>query len=313
MIRFLLGALTAAILSATSGWTYASDTACARNAIVAAPDGVALGADCHPGPADRTLVFVHGWSQARLVWERQVSALAGDFRIISFDLRGHGASGRPDNADAYAGRWVHAQDIGAIFDHFGTERCAIVVGWSFGAVAASDAAVRLGPARICGAVFVAGPVRAGSAESTGYFGPLMAKTAAMRDGPADEKEEQAVERFLIESRRHGAWDREYFSRLRATNLTLSPQDRRRVAIRPPYDNTAALNASGIPVLLVHGDSDPVYRYQASVKAYEELQHAQLAIYPGIGHWPFLEKAERFNADLRAFADQVFDGDGPLAD
>ena len=40
------------------------------------------------------IVFVHGWSQSQLCWSHQISgALAADFRLITFDLRGHGIPG----------------------------------------------------------------------------------------------------------------------------------------------------------------------------------------------------------------------------
>jgi non-heme chloroperoxidase len=39
------------------------------------------------------ILFLHGWSQNHLCWARQYdSALAGEFRLIACDLRGHGMS-----------------------------------------------------------------------------------------------------------------------------------------------------------------------------------------------------------------------------
>ena len=40
-----------------------------------------------------TLVFVHCWACDRHVWREQVSIFADDFRVVTFDLPGHGESG----------------------------------------------------------------------------------------------------------------------------------------------------------------------------------------------------------------------------
>ena len=47
----------------------------------------------------RPLLFIHAFSQSRLSWGRQVNSdLADDFRLVTFDLRGHGASEKPRDA-----------------------------------------------------------------------------------------------------------------------------------------------------------------------------------------------------------------------
>ena len=42
------------------------------------------------------ILFIHGWSQNHLCWARQYeSALADEFRLVAYDLRGHGMSEAP--------------------------------------------------------------------------------------------------------------------------------------------------------------------------------------------------------------------------
>jgi len=44
----------------------------------------------------RPLVFLHGFSQSWLAWQRQMrSTLADDYRLVALDLRGHDRSDEP--------------------------------------------------------------------------------------------------------------------------------------------------------------------------------------------------------------------------
>jgi pimeloyl-ACP methyl ester carboxylesterase len=59
------------------------------------------------GPQDApTVVLVHGWTCALEFWTLQLQALAGELRIVAYDLRGHGgsapSSGGDYSIDAYA-------------------------------------------------------------------------------------------------------------------------------------------------------------------------------------------------------------------
>ena len=48
-------------------------------------------------PEGQEILFIHRFSQCALAWEKQFSsqALAREFRLIAFDIRGHGASEKP--------------------------------------------------------------------------------------------------------------------------------------------------------------------------------------------------------------------------
>jgi pimeloyl-ACP methyl ester carboxylesterase len=59
--------------------------------------------------------------------------LARDYRVIAFDLRGHGKSDKPHDARAYDGL---AADVIALLDHLGIER-AHLVGYSLGGIIAA--------------------------------------------------------------------------------------------------------------------------------------------------------------------------------
>lgn len=52
------------------------------------------------GPEDApTIVLVHGWTCALRFWTRQIQALSPDFRVVAYDVRGHGRSTPPATGD----------------------------------------------------------------------------------------------------------------------------------------------------------------------------------------------------------------------
>jgi hypothetical protein len=56
-------------------------------------DGIRLHAREWGNPEGPDLLLIHGWSQSDLCWAKQVNGtLAARFRIVTFDLRGHGLS-----------------------------------------------------------------------------------------------------------------------------------------------------------------------------------------------------------------------------
>jgi pimeloyl-ACP methyl ester carboxylesterase len=82
----------------------------ARTLSVRSPDGVNIVVYEWGNPAGRPIVFVHGSYQSALSWSHQVSdpTLAARYRLIAIDLRGHGASDKPDGAEYYreGKRWA---------------------------------------------------------------------------------------------------------------------------------------------------------------------------------------------------------------
>jgi pimeloyl-ACP methyl ester carboxylesterase len=98
----------------------------------------------------RPVLFVHGFSHNRCVWEHVAGELAARLRPITFDLRGHGDSGW-----SIPGHYAvedYAQDLGVVLDGLEIDR-AIVVGHSLGGNAATLFAASQ-PSRVEGLVLV---------------------------------------------------------------------------------------------------------------------------------------------------------------
>jgi pimeloyl-ACP methyl ester carboxylesterase len=83
------------------------------------------------GPRDGPpVLLLHGWPQHFLMWRGVWPALAGSYRVVMPDLRGHGWSGWPDDGDFRKARL--ADDAVALLDVLGIPR-AHVIGHDWGA------------------------------------------------------------------------------------------------------------------------------------------------------------------------------------
>jgi haloacetate dehalogenase len=80
--------------------------------------------------ADNTkppLVLLHGYPQTHVMWHWVAPTLAKTFHVVAPDLRGYGASDKPDGGDAhrnYAKREM-AADVIAVMRDFGHQRFAV--------------------------------------------------------------------------------------------------------------------------------------------------------------------------------------------
>ena len=91
-------------------------------------DGVNIYYEDHgSGPA---VLLSHGYSATTRMWDGQVEALEGSYRVITWDMRGHGQSDSPDDPKAYSEQ-ATVDDMAAILKHLGIEN-AVIGGLSLG-------------------------------------------------------------------------------------------------------------------------------------------------------------------------------------
>jgi pimeloyl-ACP methyl ester carboxylesterase len=78
------------------------------------------------------VILIHGFSSsldANWGQTRVIETLAKDFRVVAFDVRGHGKSGKPHDVASYGLAVV--EDVARLMDHLGLPK-AHIVGYSMG-------------------------------------------------------------------------------------------------------------------------------------------------------------------------------------
>jgi pimeloyl-ACP methyl ester carboxylesterase len=100
---------------------------------VASADGTKLHTEVFGADGAPTIVLVHGWTEGIRYWTYVIGELAGDFRLVAYDLRGHGASGAAIGGDYSLERF--GEDVEAVLAAACPDgRAAVVAGHSLGAM-----------------------------------------------------------------------------------------------------------------------------------------------------------------------------------
>lgn len=250
------------------------------------------------GNADgRPILFVHGYTQSRFSWERQLrSSLADEFRLVAMDLRGHGESEKPE--DAYDDPSLWADDVQAVIDELALDR-PVLVGWSYGGLVLSDYFAVHGTADVAGANYVGAISKLGSDAANAVVGQaFFDRVPAFTSTDATESIE-GLEAF-VEDCVHGelsARDR-YF--LLGFNAVTPPHVRAGLLDRE-VDNDETLRDLDVPVLFTHGREDAIVLPDAAETHAELVPESEISWYEQTGHSPFWEASDRFNEELHEFA------------
>src|ERR1700755_643681 len=126
-----------------------------RPFVVKTPDGINISAQEWGNPNGREIVFIHGFMQSHLSWSKQIRdpGLAKQFRMISYDFRGHGGSDKIMEPNLYGNGEAYAEELNAVIAAASLRR-PVLVGWSYGTRIISDYLVRFGSVGLAGINFV---------------------------------------------------------------------------------------------------------------------------------------------------------------
>jgi non-heme chloroperoxidase len=243
------------------------------------------------------ILLIHGWSQAVGCWKTQ-AALADRFRVVAFDLRGHGASDKPADEAAYQDTALWGDDVKAVIDGLGLAS-PVLVGWSYGARVIASYVAEHGDDAIAGVVTTGGILALGACREDWMVG----KSSPGRnpDLYADEDATRAAAtRDFIAACTEEPLDDITTAEFVAFNEQC-PAHVRRALFRADFDVRPVWQSLKRPLLSIHGAEDRVVLPICGIEASELAPNGDLWLYENCGHAPFIEHPDRFNADLAHFA------------
>lgn len=258
------------------------------------------GGDGHRG---RTVVLVHGWPLSGLAWKDQTRPLVdAGHRVIAYDRRGFGRSGKPGTSSAYDYDTLTG-DLDALLTTLDLTDVALV-GFSMGGGEVARHLGTRGAERIASATFVAA------------IPPCLLKDDDHPDGALDLATVASMQEAL-RADREGFLDAFLTNFFSADGELKVTEDQRQEALALARqadlhaaaecirswvtDFTADVAAIPVPVLVVHGDSDAIVPFEVSGKlTHELLPGSELVVVEGGPHGITTSHAGQVNDALVEF-------------
>lgn len=308
-LKWLGGLLLLAII-ALGVWCYAPDTdpvamrakyASATSQFIQIEPGLSVHVRDEGKRDGPPLLLIHGSNSSLHTWEPWVARLGDRYRIISLDLTGHGLTGPHPKRDYKVETTVGVVD--AVVTKLGVPRFALAgnsmggwVAWNY-ALAHQDKVSALILVDASGA-----PEAQGTAIPIGFriaqspvlrpivkiFTPraLVGKSYSQSVSVQSVVTEEAITRYWELLRYPG--NREATGDRQAAYPHRVPATREQMA------------SIKVPTLVMWGAEDGLIPASAADWFAAAIPGAQKIVYPGIGHIPMEEAADRSAADVRAF-------------
>jgi non-heme chloroperoxidase len=241
------------------------------------------------------ILFIHGLSQSHLCWAKQYqSALAEEFRLVAYDLRGHGMSEAPLEPEHYTDGALWADDVAAIIEQLRLDR-PVLVGWSYGGFVICDYLRAHGQDRIAAIDFVAGGVKLGQAAFGTLIGPGFLDHFA--DVTADDLPTNIHGmRGLVAAFAAKPLPPDEVETLLCSSMTVPARIRANLGARE-IDGDDVLRALRVPLLVTQGRTDTIVLPAMADHVLATCPTAEPSWYEGVGHTAHLEQPERFNREL----------------
>ncbi|MGE0287692.1 MAG: alpha/beta fold hydrolase [Bradyrhizobium sp.] len=251
-------------------------------------DGVNIYYEVHgSGPP---LILTHGYSSTSAMWRGQIAALSRHYKLVLWDMRGHGQSDYPEDPASYSEALTVA-DIAALLDVVGAGK-AIVGGLSLGGYM-SLAFYRSHPERVRALLIIDTGPGFKKDEARDAWNRRAHETADRFD-----REGLAVLKSLS-AERASVTHRDASGLARAARSMLTQRDAGVMKTLPTIK---------VPSLVVVGADDTPFLAASDYMA-AKIPGAEKVVIPAAGHAANIDQPKAFNEEVLAFLDRL-DGRQP---
>jgi pimeloyl-ACP methyl ester carboxylesterase len=229
------------------------------------------------------LLLSHGFAASSQMWQPNIGALSAGRPVITWDIRGHGRSGAPDDPAQYS-QEASVADMAAVLDACGIER-VVAAGLSLGGYLAL-AFYRAFPDRVAALVLCdTGPGYRNDQARQGWNDRAVAQAARLqRDGLGALGNSPEI---------RAAGHRSAAGLANAARGILTQRD---AAVM------GSLPSITVPTLVLVGARDKPFLGAADYMA-AKIPGATRAVIPDAGHASNIDQPELFNEQVLAFLQQ----------
>lgn len=226
------------------------------------------------------VLLTHGYSATARMWKGQLEALSSDYRVMAWDMRGHGQTDSPADPSLYSEAHT-VDDMAALLDHLGIEK-AVIGGLSLGGFMSLAFNVKY-PERVTALMlFDCGP---------GYKNPVgregWNETALKR---ADRFEELGLDALGSGSEVRIAKHTSAQGLAHAARGMLAQFDSRIIE---------SLDSISVPAMVLVGENDQPFLAASQYMA-AKIPGAKLVTIPDAGHAANIDQPDAFNTAVADF-------------
>jgi pimeloyl-ACP methyl ester carboxylesterase len=218
--------------------------------------------------------------------------LTARFRMVAYDMRGHGGSDKPLEGERYSDDRLWADDLAAVIAATGLRR-PVVVAWSYGGRVVSDYLRFHGQDRLGGVNYVAAVTKSDRA----FWGPEHRHVKAMASDDLMANIRASRKLVYASFAQPPAGD-DLDMTLAYTMLV--PAKVRAGLLNRMRNDGSVLRSLRLGTLVTHGALDRIVLPVAGRYTAAAVPGARFSLYGGVGHSPFFEDASRFNRELSEF-------------
>jgi 3-oxoadipate enol-lactonase len=243
------------------------------------------------------LIFIHGFPFNKWSWEKQLHAIKENYRLIAYDVRGHG---KTEVGTTTLSVSQFADDLISLMDELHIEK-AIVVGLSMGGYIALHA-IKKNQDRFAGLVLC--DTQCGADTAEGKKKRKKTIDFIQRNGLTVYAQESLKNLFAPASLERKMNEvlliEETILKAKPENICLTLQ-----ALADRKETCTSLKKIKVPVAILVGQEDKVTPPETAEKMHASIQGSTLHIIEEAGHLSNLENPESFNELLLEFLDTNF--------
>jgi len=243
------------------------------------------------------IIFIHGFPLNKTMWDKQVDALQANYRVISYDIRGHGES---DSGNDDFSIDLFVSDLLSLMDALKIDKASLC-GLSMGGYIALNA-VEINPGRFDALVLSDTNCIADPPELRQKRRDTIENIKAF--GVEKYVNDSIVNLFAPES---FTSNNEAVSNVKNMIINTCEQSLRKtlIALSLRKSTCNKLSEIKIPVLFIVGEEDKITPPKASELMHEKIKESTLHIIAGAGHLSNLENPDEFNEQLIKFFATVY--------
>lgn len=244
----------------------------------------------------QSIIFIHGFPLNKSMWENQVEFLKESFRVITYDIRGHG---KTDNGSEEYSIELFANDLIGLMDALNIKK-TILCGLSMGGYIALNA-IEINPSR--------------------FTALILSDTNCIADPPETlTNRKRAIE--IIESGTVGKYADESMKKFFTTDTLINNKNivelardmiiktsklslcKTLLALANRKETCSNLNGIKVPILIIVGSDDQITPPDAAKFMHSKIKGSTMNIIENAAHLSNLEKPDEFNMQLKIFLSSI---------